>query len=222
MFAAISARIFKEPVSASTHFFAMLMAFVGTYYLLTQVADSPAKTLAFSIYAFGLIGVFFASSIYHFFDFGDAANRWLQRLDHGAIFVMIAGSYVPMLVHYLTGAWRFWMLVAVGVIAVAGIVFKTLWIDAPTWLGTGMYLAMGWLVIIPSRQLFPEIGANVLTWMVIGGLAYTFGAFIYAMKRPDPWPLVFGHHEIWHLFVMGGAGAHFVAMVHILPVPIPL
>lgn len=217
-----SSRIFKDPVSASTHFVAMLMAFLGTYYLLWEAADSTAKAVAFSLYGLGLIGVFFASSVYHFFDFGENVNRWLQRLDHSAIFVMIAGSYVPMLLHYLSGSWRFWMLVAVGIIALAGIIFKTLWIDAPTWLGTGLYLAMGWLVVVPAHIMFPAVGAQVMTWLVIGGLAYTVGAVIYATERPDPWPTVFGHHEIWHLFVMGGAGAHFMAMVHVLPVPVPL
>lgn len=212
---------FKDPVSAWTHFVSFIAAIFASLYLLVESGGSGAKFWAFVVYSLGFAGVFLASSLYHFYDLGERWNRWLKRLDHSAIFVMIAGSYVPMLVHYLDGSWRTGMLIAVMTVATLGILFKTFWIDAPTWLGTGLYLAMGWMVMIAGPVMFPSMDSGVLLWLAIGGIAYSVGAVVYAMKWPDLWPDTFGHHELWHLFVMAGAGAHYVAMLQVLPLAVP-
>lgn len=212
---------FKEPVNAWTHFLSLIAAIFASLYLLTQTWASGPKFWSMLVYSIGFMGVFFASSVYHFYDLGPRWNRWLKRLDHSAIFVMIAGSYVPILVHYLAGAWRTNMLLAVGSVATLGILFKLFWIHAPSWLGVAMYLSMGWMVVVAGPVLFPVLPDNVMFWLVVGGLVYSVGAVVYALKWPDMWPERFGHHELWHLFVMGGAAAHYVVMLLLLPVPVP-
>lgn len=213
--------VFKDPVSASTHFAGFLLAMLGAIILLVASSSSVPKLIAMAIYGVGLVGVFFASSVYHFFDFGERWNKWLKRLDHSAIFLMIGGSYVPIVTHTLEGPWRTTMLTLVAAIAVGGILLKMLWIDAPTWLGVTLYLAMGWLVVLPAQDIFSQMTSGMLLWLIIGGLSYTVGAFVYALQWPDPWPEKFGHHEIWHLFVLFGAAAHYGVMWMLIDAPVP-
>lgn len=208
-------------MSAWTHFVSFLAAIVGSAYLLISSWGTGLKFWSLVFYAVGFVGVFFASSVYHFYDLGERWNRWLKRLDHSAIFVMISGSYVPLLVHYLDGDLRAWMLGAVMGVATIGIVLKLLWIDAPTWIGVALYLLMGWMVVAIAPVLFPRLPGDLLAWLAAGGLIYSVGAFVYARGWPDPWPGFFGHHEVWHLFVMGGAAAHFIGIAGLLAVPLP-
>jgi hemolysin III len=114
------------------------------------------------------------------------------------------------------------MLAVVGGLAVAGVALKMAWIDCPTWLSTGLYLAMGWVVVVPAYKILPRLDPWSLGWLVTGGLAYTVGAIVFATERPDPWPERFGHHEIWHVFVLLGAAAHFVFTAGLVDHPRPL
>jgi|SRR5690625_43359 len=212
---------FKDPASAWTHFIATFAAIAGAAFLLWESWGSGAKFWAFAAYSIGFIGVFLSSSVYHFFDLGERWNLWLKRLDHMAIFVMIAGSYIPMLVHFLDGGWRTAMLVSVLSIATLGVLFKLFWVNAPRFLGVGLYLAMGWMVVVAAPALARTLSADVFFWLAVGGLIYTLGALVYAFKWPDPWPNAFDHHALWHLFVIGGAAAHFVAMVRVIPMTVP-
>lgn len=212
---------FKEPASAWTHFIATFGAIAGTLYLLWASWGTGLKFWSFFAYGIGFIGVFLSSSVYHFFDLGDRWNKWLRRVDHMAIFVMIAGSYIPMLVHFLHGGWRTYMLASVLTIATLGILFKLFWVEAPTFLGVGLYLAMGWMVVVAAPVLARTLSSDVFFWLAVGGLIYSIGALVYAFKWPDPWPETFDHHALWHLFVIGGAAAHFVAMVRVVPLMVP-
>ncbi len=211
---------FKDPASALTHFVGFVIALVGLWALLDRTV-STASTAGMAVYGTSLALLFLASSIYHFFDIGEQGNRWLQRLDHVAIFLLIAGTYVPVCLWLLDGAWRIGMLVLIGVIALAGSVLKLVWIDCPTRLSTALYLALGWIVIIPAHRIFPQLTTEQLAWLVGGGLTYTLGALVYVAERPDPWPRVFGHHDVWHLFVLGGAAAHFGFAWTLLGQPMP-
>ncbi len=206
-------------MSALTHFGGFLAALVGLFYLIVQTAHDGPRLAAATIYGIGLIAVFLASSIYHFLDLGEAGNRWLRRLDHVAIFLMIGGTYVPASVMLLDGGWRWGMLCATGILALAGTALKLLWVDCPRWLGTSVYLAMGWMGVIPAHLMLPQLSIAQLLWLLGGGAAYTVGAIIYASKRPDPWPEVFGFHEIWHIFVLLGAALHFGFVASILALP---
>ena len=211
--------IFKDPVSAWTHFIGFWASVAVASVLVGLAAQDAVKATTMAIYGSTLAGLFLASSVYHFFDLGERGNRWLRRLDHAAIFLLIAGTYVPILVHLLDGTWRVVLLAAVGGIAVAGVILKLLWIDCPGWLGMSLYLGLGWMAVIPAHRILPQLSAGALAWLIGGGLAYTLGAFVFAKEWPDPWPDRFGHHEIWHLFVLAGAGAHCAFVYSLLERP---
>ncbi|MFT6142969.1 MAG: hemolysin III [Myxococcota bacterium] len=213
--------LFKEPVSALTHFLGFLAALVGLVFLVWNSDGSVAKSVSMWVYGLSLSLLFFASASFHFFDAGERGNAWLRRFDHVAIFALIAGTYAPMLMHLLDGSWRIAMLATVGTLAGIGIVFKLLWVDAPVWLSTASYLLLGWVVLIPAPIILPQLSAWAGLWLVLGGLIYSLGAVVYASQWPDPWPEKMGHHEVWHLFVLGGAAAHFAFVVCLLDVPTP-
>ena len=204
-----SVGIFKDPVSASTHFAGFLAAIAGLWVLVSHSPAEVPKLASLSVYGGTLVLLFLASSCYHFFDLGERGNKWLRRVDHSAVFLMIAGTYVPALTHTLDGTWRVAMLASIGGVTLLGIVFKLLWVDCPRWLSVGLYLLLGWAVLVPAHRIFPNLSGAAMAWLVGGGVAYTAGAIIYATKRPDPWPKHFGFHEIWHCFVLAGAAAHY-------------
>ncbi len=203
-------RYFVDPVSFLTHCVGAVAAIGGLVYLVTDPRAIGARLVTNAIYGATLVGMLSASSIYHFFDPGPRGKRWLRRMDHTAIFLLIAGTYLPPLVHALDGAWRVSMIAVVGGLALFGVAFKLFWINCPRWLSAGIYLALGWIVVIPAAKIFPVMPGWSTFWLVVGGLFYTVGAIIYARKWPNPYPGRFGFHEIWHLFVLGGAGSHFI------------
>jgi hemolysin III len=203
-------RVFKDPVSSWTHFIGFWIALGAAVALVSRVTNDGTKLTGMAIYGATLVLLFGASSLYHWFDIGERGNRWLRRLDHAAIFLLIAGTYVPAILHLLDGTWRITMLVLVVTLAVAGALFKMVWIDCPDWLGLTLYLGLSFIVVVPAYKILPELSGSALAWLLAGGLAYTLGAVVYAREWPDPWPGRFGHHEIWHLFVLAGAAAHFV------------
>jgi len=203
-------RIFKDPAASWTHFIGFWFALVAAAALVWRVSDDGPKAMAMAIYGATLILLFLTSSLYHWFDIGERGNRWLRRLDHAAIFLLIGGTYVPPLLLLLDGAWRISLLVLVGGFAIAGALFKIAWIECPTWISLSLYLGLSYVVIVPAHLILPQLSAGTLAWLVGGGVAYTVGAFVYAKHWPDPWPETFGHHEVWHLFVLAGAAAHYV------------
>jgi hemolysin III len=211
--------IFKDPVSASTHFVGFLLALGATAALVSLAGPERPRIAAMAIYGATLVTLFGASSLYHFFDLGERGNRWLRRLDHAAIFLLIAGTYVPPLLLLLDGAWRIGFLALVAGLALAGVLLKLFWIDCPGWLGLALYLGMGWLAVIPAHRIVPQLSGGALGWLIGGGAAYTLGAVVYARGWPDPWPGRVGHHEIWHGFVLAGAGAHFAFVCTLLDAP---
>jgi len=214
-------KILKDPVSWATHFVGLLASIVGVVFLLIHSAHDTAKVTSMAIYGSSLVVLFGASATYHFLDLGERGNRWLRRLDHCAIFFLIAGSYVPATMHLLDGAWRITILSVVGGLAAAGILFKIVWIDCPDWLGTLLYLILGWIAIVPAYRMFPQLDVVPLVLLIAGGLAYTVGAIVYVKEWPDPWPRVVGHHEIWHVFVLAGATGHFFFMWDLVGRSIP-
>jgi hemolysin III len=203
-------RLFKDPVSASTHFVGFWLALVAAVSLMARAAGDEPRETGMAIYGASLVALFLASSLYHFFDFGPRGNRWLRRLDHSAIFFLIAGTAVPTLLLVLDGTGRLAALALVLGLAGAGALLKVLWIDCPDWLGLCLYLGLSAVVVVSGHRILTQLSGDALAWLVGGGLAYLMGALVYARNWPDPWPGHFGHHEIWHLFVLAGAGAHFV------------
>ncbi len=202
----------REPVNALSHLVGLVLAIVGTVVLL-RMAHGPAERIAFSVYGASLILLYGASTVYHALPLPAHRLRPLRTLDHVAIYFLIAGTYTPVAMVTLHGPWGWTLLGTAWAIAVAGIPFKIWFLDAPTWLSTGLYLGMGYMALAAAAPLAARVSPGGLAWLVAGGIAYTAGAIIFARERPDPFPGILGHHEIWHLLVLVGSGCHFGFML---------
>ena len=209
-------RWLKEPVNTLSHFVGVLLSIAGLVVLLVLSGGDPWRATSFAIYGMSSVLLYTASTLLHALKVGKRAERWLRKFDHAAIFALIAGSYTPIALVTLRAehAPIGWTIFAViWALAILGIVFKVFWLDAPRWLSTGLYILMGWLAIfafIPLAQTLPVGG---MFWLVLGGLFYTGGAVIFALKRPNVLPKILGYHELWHLFVLAGGVSHFVLML---------
>ncbi|WP_205697105.1 hemolysin III family protein [Conexibacter sp. SYSU D00693] len=179
---------------------------------LLVLAPHPDARAACAVYGVGLVALFAGSALYHRWP-GDL--RWkplLRRIDHSTIFVFIAASTTPPAVLLLDGTARTGVLLAVWLGAAAGVLLSVAWIDAPRWLQTACYLALGWAAVSVMDDLFSAGGVAVGVLFVTGGVLYSAGAIAYALQRPDPWPSVFGYHEVFHLLVTAAAVVHYVAI----------
>ena len=203
----------REPVNGASHLLGLVLAGGGTL-LLLKLATGPEKLAAFSIYGATLILLYAASTLYHTLPLSERHLRALRTLDHIAIYFLIAGTYTPIALITLDGGLGWTLLGSVWLIAMAGIPFKLFFLDAPVWISTGTYLAMGYLSLVAVMPLTRAVSLSGLMWLVSGGLAYTIGAIIYSRQRPDPFPGLFGHHEIWHILVLIGSACHFAFMVY--------
>jgi hemolysin III len=170
----------------------------------------------FAVFGASMALLYLASAAYHAVRVPPAALRRWRQLDHSAIFVFIAGTYTPVVWLGLSGAWRTGVLGAVWGLAGLGVGLKLWTMGLPRLVSTLLYLGMGWLAVLIWPQLSRALPPAVLGWLLAGGLLYTAGAIVYATKRLDPWPGVFGFHEVWHLFVLAGSSAHAVAMLKLL------
>jgi len=174
--------------------------------VLVSVAGTARARIALSVYALSLMGLFGASALYHRTNWRSVTARdWIRRLDHSMIFVLIAGSYTPFAMLVLHGPLAIAILVAVWTGALLGVAFNLMWKDAPTWLRVTLYVCLGWVVVAALPQLGDAIGIGGLTLLGLGGVLYTLGAVVYAVKRPDPVPSVFGYHEVFHTLVIAAA-----------------
>jgi hemolysin III len=203
----------REPINGASHLIGLVLACAGTWALLSRARD-PWKVAAFAVYGGSLILLYGTSFLYHSLPLSGRPLRAFRTLDHIAIYFLIAGTYTPVALVTLHNGLGWSLLAAVWLIALAGIPFKLLYLDAPVWLSTGTYLAMGYLALIAIRPLSHMVDPAGLFWLVAGGVAYTLGAVIYSGRRPDPFPGRFGHHEIWHLLVLAGSACHFAFMVY--------
>jgi hemolysin III len=212
-------RRLREPVSGLTHLAGVLLALIALIVLLTRTGGRVDQIVAFGIFGLSLIALYSASALYHLLPVSPAATARLRRLDHMTIFILIAGTYTPVCVLALEGGWRAGLLGLIWTLALCGVALKLLWMEAPRWLSVGVYLAMGWLAVIAASAIFRAIPYGGIAWILGGGLVYSAGALIYALKRPNLVPGVFGFHELWHLFVLAGSACHFWAMLrYIAPI----
>jgi hemolysin III len=168
------------------------------------------------VYGVGAISLFVSSSLYHARKKEDNQLNIWRKLDHIAIFIMIAGSYTPISYVYLTGAWRWSMIILPWSFALAGVFLKVFYLKAPRILSTALYLGMGWLAVIPILQLWQAMPLSAFILLGLGGVAYSIGALFYALKWPNPLPGIFGFHEIFHLFVLLGAALHYALILRAL------
>jgi len=203
----------REPVNSLTHWAGALLALIGLIALLIVGWSAPAKIISLLIYGISLIAMFSASATYHMVQAKDKVLVILRKLDHSAIYLLIAGTYTPFCVNAFEGFWKWGMLSIVWSLAVIGIVVKVFYIKSPRWLNAGIYVVMGWLCVGAAGQMLAVLPAWVFGWLLAGGIIYTLGAAVYATKLFNFWPGVFGFHEVWHIFVLLAAAAHFVAVM---------
>jgi hemolysin III len=195
-------------VSHAYAFFASLGCGVA---LILAASDGRARVAA-GIYAVAVSALFGTSALYHTVTWRPRARRWMRRLDHSMIFVLIAGTYTPVALLALHGSLARTILIVVWAGAVAGMVFKLIWIDAPKWLFAAVYIALGWVAMSVFGELPAAIGWLGVAGLATGGLLYTVGAVVYASERPNPAPAVFGYHEVFHALVIAAAALHYAVI----------
>jgi hemolysin III len=206
----------KDPGSAITHFVGMLMALFAATPLLIKAANEPDRIhiVSLAIFITSMILLYGASATYHSLDLSEKTNRVLRKLDHIMIFVLIAGSYTPICLIVLGGTTGKMLCVLVWGIAIVGIIIKACWITCPKWFSSILYIAMGWVCVLAFSPLINALSSAAFGWLLAGGIIYTVGGIIYALKLPifNSKHSNFGSHEIFHLFVMGGSICHFILM----------
>ena len=206
----------KDPGSAITHFIGMLMAIFAAVLLVIKAASEPGRIyiISLAVYAASLILLYAASTTYHTFDISEKVNTILKKIDHMMISVLIAGSYTPVCLIVLKGKTGLILLSIVWAIAIAGILIKAFWVYCPKWVSSVLYIGMGWTCVLAFTQILNNMSPAAFGWLLAGGIIYTVGGVIYALKLPifNNRHKNFGSHEIFHLFVMGGSACHFVVM----------
>ena len=206
----------KDPGSAVTHFIGMLMAMFAAVPLLIKAAREPDRIhlIALAIFIVSMILLYAASTTYHTLDLSERTNKILKKIDHMMIFILIAGTYTPICLITLKGPLGYGLLALVWGIAIVGIVIKGFWIYCPKWFSSVLYIAMGWVCVLAFTQIMNALPRAAFLWLLAGGIIYTIGGVIYALKLPifNSKHKNFGSHEIFHLFVMGGSFCHFIVM----------
>lgn len=203
----------REKISAYSHAAAIPVMIAGTIIMIIISGENMAHRIVALIYGFSAVALFTASFLYHSKKRSENETSLWRKLDHSAIFILIAGTYTPICYIYLDGWMRWGILIAQWSLVFSGIIFKLFFINAPRFIGTIIYLAMGWIVVIPIKQLYTNMPADIMSFLVAGGLAYTFGAIIYAVKKPNPLPDYMGFHELFHFFIVAGAMFHLVMVI---------
>jgi hemolysin III len=210
---------FREPVNGMTHLVGAVLSVVGLVVLLVIAIEnhSTRQIVGFSIFGASLVSMYCASAFYHSLMLSEGGVATLRRIDHMMIYILIAGSYTPICLVLLRGQLGLWLLIAVWSLAALGTFQTVVWMHAPQWLSTALYIGMGWIAILIVRPLLAAAPPGFFFWLLGGGIIYTLGAVVHATKWPRATagatrPL-FGSHEIWHLCVMGGSFAHYWAML---------
>jgi len=209
--AAVSEVRAKPRLRGVLHQYAFFVSLASGTLLLLLAATTRASVAA-GIYAASVSALFGVSALYHRVTWNGPARRRMRRLDHAMIFLLIAGTYTPVGLLVLEGPLATVVLAVVWGGALAGIVLELAWARAPRWLGGTVYLVLGWVAVVATPQLFGRMGVVGGLLIVAGGLVYSAGAAVYALRRPDPAPAVFGYHEVFHLLVIAGVAAHFLAI----------
>lgn len=208
-------KIFREPASGFSHLIGALLS-VAALAVLLYVAirnQDVWEIVSFSVFGASMILLYTASTVYHLVNSSEKVIRILQKLDHSMIFVLIAGTYTPVCLTLLRGATGYTLLSVIWSCALVGIVMKMFFFNIPRWLYTGIYIMMGWIAVFAVVPLYRAAGLQAILWLLAGGILYTVGGIIYAIKRPNIIPDWLGFHEIFHIFVILGSVSHFVMIL---------
>ena len=205
----------REPGSALTHFAGVILAIFAAFPLLIKAAirGNALTVTAMAVFMSSMLLLYSASTLYHSISFTGAALKKFRKMDHMMIFVMIAGSYTPVCLLKLGGRKGMILLIVIWTLALVGMTVKYCWITCPKWFSSVIYIAMGWTCVFVLPELRVNLPAGAFAWLLSGGIVYTVGGVIYALKlplfkqRPN-----FGNHELFHLFVLGGSICHYICM----------
>lgn len=206
----------KDPGSAITHFIAMIMAmFAAAPLIIKAFSTGTDVMIGCMVFILSMILLYGASTIYHSFDKGERINKILKKLDHAMIFVLIAGSYTPVCLFVIGGKTGVKLLTLVWAVGIVGIIFKMCWVTCPKWVSSAMYIAMGWMCVMAFTPIMNNMSKEAFGWLLAGGIIYTVGGVLYAIKTPRVKAFnlrhrYFGTHEIFHVFVMLGSLCHFI------------
>lgn len=212
--------IIREPGSAITHYIGMLLSLFAAVPLLVKAktCGNPDAYTAMEIFMLAMVLLYGASTLYHSLNVKDKFLKVFKKIDHMMIFVLIAGTYTPVCILILGGRMGTLLLAFIWGIAIGGMVLKACWVTCPKWFSSVIYIAMGWACIFVLPTLYQKLSAPAFLWLLAGGILYTVGGVVYALKLKgfNSIHKYFGSHEIFHLFVMGGSFCHFVVMYIIL------
>ncbi|HWT26593.1 MAG TPA: hemolysin III family protein, partial [Mobilitalea sp.] len=204
------------------HFIGTLMAVFATTPLLIKAAKQPGAIhiISLSIFILSMILLYVASTVYHTLNISSKINLRLKKFDHMMIYVLIAGTYTPICLIALGGATGIGLLVLIWSLAALGVLVTGFWVTCPKWFSSIVYIAMGWTCVLAFTQLINSLPSGAFYWLLAGGIIYTVGGIIYALKLPifNSHHKYFGSHEIFHLFVMGGSLCHFILMYYFIAV----
>ena len=210
----------KDPGSAITHFIGMLIAIFAATPLILKCSSNPdaVHIASLSIFIASMILLYAASTLHHSLKLSPKGDKLFKKIDHMMIFVLIAGTYTPICLIVLNKNIGIPLLILVWGIAVAGIIIKALWITCPKWFSSLLYIAMGWVCVLAFSQIFDNLKGAAFGWLLAGGIVYTIGGIIYALKLPifNNRHKYFGSHEIFHVFVMIGSFCHFILMYNFI------
>jgi hemolysin III len=205
----------KPLLRGRLHLGALIVALPAALALVIAAESRPAQ-LAAAVYGFSLVSVFFVSSAYHRLARSPRSQLLLRRADHATIYLLIAGSYTPIGVVAIGGRAGWALVAAAWAVAAVGVLLKVVWFHRASVVGAALYVGMGWMVVIAAPTLVRHVSQVELALLVAGGLLYTGGALVLARRRPDPWPRVFGYHEVWHSLVIVAAACHYAAIYLVL------
>ncbi|EMS79117.1 channel protein [Desulfotignum phosphitoxidans DSM 13687] len=204
-------KLFREPVNALSHMAGSLASIAGLTLMVVMAAVKADAwhVVSFAIFGTTLVFMYTASFLYHGLQLSAKTLAIFRRIDHIMIFMVIAGSYTPLCLVPLRGPWGWSLFGIIWGFAAVGIVLKLFWMNLPRWISTLIYLGMGWLCMVAVYPLVQILEPAPLLWLALGGLFYSLGALVYIFKKPDPFPKMFGFHEIWHICVLLGSACHF-------------
>jgi len=203
----------KPKLRGVVHSYAFWVSLLAGAMLVLLVADDGTARIALGVYAISLSALLGTSALYHRINWErPSTRRWMRRLDHSMIFLLIAGTVTPFLVLILDGAFASGVLIAVWLAAIAGVIVETVWTESPKWVSSVVYVTVGLVGAIALPAIIAEAGLGAGALIAIGGILYVAGAVIYALQRPNPSPAVFGYHEIFHVLVVAAAASHFAAV----------
>ncbi len=203
----------KDPGSALTHFIGALLSIIFAIPLLIRGANQGLiYFISVIIFLFSMILLYLASTLYHTIDISDKVNQRLRKFDHMAIYTLIAGTYTPICLIALNGFVGNGLLILIWSLAIIGIIITAFWVNGPKWVSSVIYIAMGWTCLLAFKPIIGALSRPAFFWLLLGGVIYTVGGIIYALKIPvfDGRFKHFGLHEIFHLFVMGGSFCHYI------------